>query len=125
MVLREVESGRVEIVFNGLFSTLQFNCSCEDALPYCKAMCCRMRVTGGATTTIDEDEKDKFRNVDGMLMFDETTRACVYLDGECNCTVHLDKPRMCRAWHCSPKGVGDGITIREAGWLLAPMVIAK
>jgi Fe-S-cluster containining protein len=121
MTIKEVESGTIDVVFNGVFSTLQFNCSCEDALPVCKAICGRMRIAGGATAMLEESEKDKFQNLDGQLLADPRTRACVYLGEDCKCTVHDDKPKICKAWHCSPGGKGEGIKYRSTGWLLAPM----
>jgi len=125
--LREVPSGTIDLVFNGVFSTLQFNCHCLDALPFCKAMCCRQRQ--GFTVLLQPDEKGKFKsrpyphtaNVE-MLAADASGQHCFYLDPEKHqCTIHEKSPWMCGAYHCSPGGKGDRVTHRDGGWLWTPM----
>jgi len=125
--LKEVPSGKIELVFNGVYSTLQFNCHCLDALPYCKAMCCRLRQ--GFTVLLTEEEKHKYESKpyarDASLRVLQTSKdgqACYYLDQEkYQCTIHDHSPWMCGVYHCSPEGKGDRVKYRDAGWLWTPM----
>jgi hypothetical protein len=120
----ETPSGPIELVLvQGAFLTLQFNCDCMDALPYCKALCCRMR--SGVNVLLDPDEIGKFKSKpyrgNYILQSNPETDACAHLSAKCECTVHQDKPRMCRAWHCSPGGKGEGIQVRDGGWFMSPL----
>jgi hypothetical protein len=122
VVIENTKSGPIELVLvQGMCMTLQFNCSCTDALFYCKAICCRSR--SGLNVILDQDEKDKFKHrlQNGLpVLQGKADDSCVYLSGDCKCTVHADKPRMCGAWHCSPGGKGEGIEVRDGGWFLSP-----
>lgn len=128
-LLAEVASGRIEIVFNGLFNTIQFNSDCTDALPYCRAACCRLR--SGYNVLLQEDEVDKYDSVphpnqEGkfILKSKEEDLSCIYLDSEKSmCTIHETKPWACKVWHCSPEGSANGeepIQYRDGGWILTP-----
>lgn len=134
--IAEVPSGKIELVFENDTVQLQFNCSCEDALPYCKAMCCRHRPY--FNILLDADEVDKFEcvkvnsedvsirheqgetDINQLYILKEEGSKCIYLDDACHCKVHNDKPRACTKFHCSPGGVGDEISMRDAGWVLLP-----
>jgi Fe-S-cluster containining protein len=119
MNLVQVQSGTIDLQFDGKTLAMEFNCSCEDALPYCQALCCRMRTFYGVEVT--EAEKNKFDVMyrDGKLVLSsrQDNDACSYLDGN-SCMVHSIKPERCKEWHCSPNGVGEGIKVRGTGWLL-------
>jgi len=125
--LKEVPSGKIELVWNGVFSTLQFNCECMDALPYCKAMCCRLRQ--GFTVVLKEDEIGKYKSRPypkspdfQVLERSADGNSCCYLDEEKSlCTIHGHHPEMCVVFHCSPGGKGEGIKHRDGGWLWTPM----
>lgn len=125
--LVQLPSGSIDIVFDGITSSLEFNCSCTDALPYCNAQCCRLRSLYGVP--LYETERynfkwDKARQVktdDGVfniLQSKPEDGSCAHLLGNGLCEVHEAKPKNCKNWHCSPGGVGEGITIRANGWIL-------
>ena len=126
-VLKEVPSGKIELIFNGVYSTLNFNCHCLDALPFCKAMCCRMRQ--GFTVLLREDEVSKYKSEPyrkdqslRVLQRSADGNACTYLDQEkCQCTIHGSSPQMCQDYHCSVEGKGDGVKYRDGGWLWTPL----
>jgi hypothetical protein len=127
--LKEVPSGKIELVWNGVYSTLQFSCECLDALPYCKAMCCRLRQ--GFTVLLNDAEiksgKYKTRPFPQdpqlrVLQRSEDGNSCFYLDSDKSvCTIHGGHPTMCRDYHCSPGGKGFGVKYRDGGWLWTPM----
>lgn len=124
MTIKELPSGTVDIVFNGIFSVLQFNCNCSDALPMCKAMCCRMRTNYNVELKANELEKFDSQQIlgkgDRSFLPAKPDASCLYLTDESLCEVHNDKPENCITWHCSPGGVGDRLIRRDAGWLLSP-----
>lgn len=128
-VLKEVKSGKIELVYNGVYSTLQFNCHCLDALPFCKAMCCRQRQGFTVILTQKEAEAKKYKTKQHpqskgvqVLQADPTGQFCVYLDNDKNtCSIHEDSPWMCGAYHCSPGGLGDRVKHRDGGWLWTPI----
>ncbi len=123
-----VPSGSIDLVWNGALGLLQFNASCVDVLPYCRGMCCRIRV--GYSVELEPDEVDNYqtrkhptRNGVFILAAKEGNTSCVYLDDETSlCTIHERKPRMCKKWGCSPGTEIDdkGIERRDAGWALLP-----
>jgi hypothetical protein len=122
MVLKEVPSGKIEIIEteNGE-PLLQFNCSCLDALPYCRAACCKGRP--GFNVGLEQDELDKYEwyiadTLPGQPLIQYEGDCCKYLTNDCKCVIHLDKPKTCQKWHCSPGGIGDGVQIRSEGWRL-------
>lgn len=134
MILKEVESGKIELVEVGNELRLQFNCSCMDALPMCRAMCCRMQQQYSAIVTpedmirlwmtprlrLGQDADTGAVAVQNFVPVKEDKKnECLYLD-ELLCSVHGAKPAMCRKWHCSPGGVGEGLEIRASGWRLVP-----
>ena len=126
-VLKEVASGKIEFVWNGTYSTLQFNCSCLDAIPYCKGMCCRLRQ--GFTVLLKDSEIPKYRSRPfpqnpqlRVLERSADGSACYYLDQEKSlCTIHGRHPEMCQVYHCSPGGKGETVKYRDGGWLWTPM----
>jgi Fe-S-cluster containining protein len=126
-VLRELNSGAIELVWDGVFTRIEFNCSCLEALPFCNAMCCRQRP--GYSIELEDHELSKFAHKSHpsypdiqLVQTAGNGLDCIYLeDGKCS--VHTDKPEMCQKWHCSPRGeVSDSrIERRDAGWMLMPM----
>jgi len=48
---------------------------------------------------------------------------CVYQKENGLCSIHEDRPKMCRQWHCSPEGEATDKQIerRDAGWQLLPV----
>lgn len=124
-------NGFIDLLFlRGGILVLQFNGPCKEMLPFCHAMCCRNRSV--VNVELDAAEVPVFQTkqvVDTsgkVLNVLQGTKddSCVYLDDENLCTVHGQKPRMCRDWHCSPKGKdenGELVKIRDGGWFLSPM----
>jgi hypothetical protein len=125
--LVEVQSGKVELVWNGKYSTLQFNAECKDVIHLCKAMCCRLRQ--GFTVLLEDDEVAKYKSRPfprdpALRVLDRSVdgESCIYLDtGKSTCTIHGSHPRMCKSYHCSPGGKGFGVKHRDGGWLWTPM----
>ena len=125
--LKELPSGKIELVWNGVYSTLQFNVHCLDALPFCKAMCCRMRQ--GFSVMLKPEEIGKYKSrphplnpETHIVQTDSSGQHCTYLDsGSCQCTIHDHSPWMCGAYHCSPGGKGDRVEHRDGGWLWTPI----
>ena len=126
--LREVASGKIEIIWNGVFSRVEMNCSCLDALPLCHGMCCKNR--SGYAVELEQDEIYFYqhrwhptRDV-AILSVKEDGSSCIYFDDKKGmCTIHERRPRMCRRWHCSSGGQIDDKEIerRDAGWMLLPV----
>lgn len=120
ITLQILESGTIDLVEDGELY-LQFNASCEDALPYCRARCCKSR----PEINVAVDDNESFQTVDVVVrgktlkVLDNIDGHCVYLENDL-CKVHSHKPRSCSIWHCSPGGKGEGITIRDFGWKLTP-----
>ena len=130
MVLKKTETGPIELVEVKGELRLQFNCSCADALPLCKAMCCRMRP--GWNVDILPEEKDKYETEYGLthqleakLVLASIGNNCTYLSNvPANlCSIHSHKPVNCKNWHCSPGGKGEGITRFGGGWRLSPTLV--
>lgn len=128
MVLKDVPTGKIEIVDQDGLMLLQFNCACEDAMPYCKGMCCRMR--GVYNVALLPGEENKFKSephpkTPGLNIIaskQNKQMSCAYQDDSNGfCMVHNDKPVGCSKWHCSPEG-GDPmvITHRDGGWVMLP-----
>lgn len=122
-----VPSGTIDIKNEDGVLTLQFNCSCLDALPYCQAACCRTQQAYSSKVT--EEDKKLFPILTREVMTEdgpaevvptkiENENECLFLDGNQKCMVHQMKPQECKNWHCSPGGVGEGITQRARGWRL-------
>lgn len=125
ITLKKVDSGTIDLTFNGRQQLLQFNCSCADALPFCNAMCCRNRPQYNVLLSKAEEErfekKIQFPSDPKLHILDHKDGNCVYFDGEdCSCTTHDTKPDICRKWHCSPGGVGEGLDLFDNGWALGP-----
>ena len=120
ITLQVVSSGTIDIVWNGVFSRLELNTSCMDALHLCHGMCCTRRA--GFSVKLEEDERSSYLNTNGVLASTPDGMACVYLK-EGKCGIYERRPRMCRAWHCSPQGQKDDDQIkrRDAGWMLLPV----
>lgn len=128
MILKKLPSGTIDIVTNGPITLLQFNCGCLDALPYCRAMCCRSRLAYNTSLTQIEIETNKFEMLPGpggMVLQTKVDNdwECHYLGDDCKCKVHEDKPENCKNWHCSPGGPTKGITVREKGFVLLPSTL--
>src|SRR5574342_459969 len=90
--LREFPSGTMGLLYENGKLYLQFNASCEDALPYCKAMCCKGRPQ--ANVTLTEDEAKQFLhqrvNIHGkeLTVLAQEGSACYYLSSRDHCIVH-------------------------------------
>lgn len=123
----EVPSGKIEIVFNGVCSTLQFNCSCEDAWPLCQAMCCRLRTNFNIILRPEEiakfNTKPMPHNPQFRILQHRSDGSCDYLEKDgVKCVVHeKGKPWACSVFHCSPGGLGEGVLYKNNGWLISPM----
>lgn len=124
-VLRKTPTGTIDIVWDGRFTLIQMNCSCLDALPTCKGMCCRWK--SGYTVRLEDDETD-YRSIEyqgqRILAPDAQRQWCTYFDPMVSiCTIHDRRPKMCRQWHCSPEGEKNDaqIQVRDAGWMLSPL----
>jgi hypothetical protein len=127
-VLKETPSGPIEISFDGVMTRVEFNCKCIDAVEMCRGMCCRMRT--GFSVELEQDELEKFKHRPHpskpgvtLLAATEDGMQCTYLKEPGLCSVHLDKPKMCRQWGCSPGTEWEDYTIpvRDAGWMLFPV----
>lgn len=120
-VIEEPQSGRIAIVWNGVFTSVQFNCDCLEALKYCHGMCCRRRA--GYSVELENDELLRYKNSRGILATKEDGMECFYLTEEGKCSIHDSRPKMCRQWHCSPQGSKNDAEIvrRDAGWMLMPI----
>jgi hypothetical protein len=122
--LVNVPSGKISIHLKNGRVFLQFNCSCEDALPYCKANCCRNRPD--YNVLLGKNEKSSFIHAiphpaqRDLYILNHKNGHCMYLNEDYKCSVHSAKPNICKRWHCSPGGVGDNINLRDSGWLLLP-----
>lgn len=119
MILVWLNSGSIDLeLINGKLY-LQFNCYCREAIPFCHAMCCRNRPS--VNVLVGEEEAANYRTteVGPYRVLEWIDKSCIYLDSNDRCAVHTRKPSECRKWHCSPKGVGNHIEVREKGWLLS------
>lgn len=130
VTIKEVPSGTIDVVHVKQGQLLQFNCSCADALPYCKGMCCGMRHMYNTHLTDEEAASGKYavlnlstRPGENFIAFDPDTKHCIHQTSAGFCGVHLDKPESCGNWHCSPGGVGEGVTRRSGGWFMLPIVM--
>ncbi len=116
MILKKLKSGAIEL--DGEY--LQFNCTCDDAMPYCQALCCRQR----PRFNVPLESVDLFPLADQermgeLVVLRHEGDRCCYLEGT-RCGVQAHKPSVCRRWHCSPKGKGKGLTEFGRGWRLWP-----
>jgi Fe-S-cluster containining protein len=128
-LLTERKTGPIAIVWNGTFASVQFNGNCLDMLEFCHGMCCRRR--SGYTVELEASERGRYfsephptRPFVEILATKKNGETCVYQDEETGkCTIHEDRPKMCRQWHCSPEGSPDDkeIVRRDAGWMLLPV----
>ncbi len=124
-VLHQTDSGPIELVWDEKSQSvrLQFNCRCEDAIPYCRAMCCRGRPRYNVSVTPEEAHLYDTQSFVSDLGLDTVLQTdgnnCCYLNGT-RCGIHATKPSMCKRWHCSPGGKGDGLDTRSTGWALTP-----
>lgn len=120
-VLENSYSGPIQVFWNGVFSAVQFNCDCIDALHLCHGMCCTRRA--GFSVVLEEDELNSFEHKNGILAAKPDGMSCLYLTERGTCGIYERRPRMCRKWHCSPKGQPNDFEIerRDAGWMLLPV----
>lgn len=128
--LAKVDSGTIDIVHTPQGVLLQFNCSCADAMPFCKGMCCGMRHMYNTHLSEAEALSGKYsvmelttRPDEYFLAYDQNTKHCIHQTPDGLCGVHSDKPANCTNWHCSPKGVGEGIERRSGGWFMLPVLL--
>jgi|SRR5215469_11937575 len=124
--------GRIDFVRQGPFLLLQFNSSCNDALPICQAACCRLRKYYSVHLTEEEATRlectwTATKDGGAVALLDGTAEGdCVYLK-DSRCSIWDERPQDCRNWHCSPQGGLEDpeITRRENGWVLFPAREAK
>jgi hypothetical protein len=127
MIIKELKSGTIDIVSNGMMLMLQFNCHCDDALPYCRAMCCKMRMK--YNVALDKEEAKRLVHIDmyqdgklvQILPWKDDDYSCIHLEHD-KCLIQDKKPHLCREEHCSPKGnlTDPTIKTRFNGWTLFP-----
>lgn len=117
MILSQTPNGKIEIVESQGVSFLQFNGPCEEMLPYCGACCCRGRDVFGVLLTEEEATRLQHRTRNGIKILASNGTRCAYLNDDCRCNVHDEKPKVCREWHCSPGGEG---TNKGNGWMMLP-----
>ena len=128
-VLEQRKSGSIDIIWNGVFAAVQFNCDCTDAVHLCHGMCCKRR--SGYSVELTSEEVGKYwsdlhptKKSTHILMAKKDGMSCIYLDDEKGtCTIYDRRPQMCRQWHCSPQGSANDKEIerRDAGWMLLPV----
>lgn len=126
--IAKVASGTVDLVWNGVFASVQFNADCTDVLHLCHGMCCTRRA--GFVVELEENEKGgRYFSVPHptrpgveILRSKNDGSRCIYQD-DAKCTIYQDRPKMCRQWHCSPEGqkLDTEIERRDAGWMLLPV----
>ena len=120
-VLVELPSGRIELTSDSQDEpVLQFNCSCEDALPYCRAMCCKGRPVYNILVPPDREDLEREPHPYNPTLSVLPTKGnrCCYLTNDNMCSIHEKKPPICSTWHCSPGGVGENLTQKCGGWNL-------
>lgn len=121
LVLHSLPSGTIDIVSdtNGE-PIVQFNCSCLDALPFCKAMCCKGRPMYNVLVPSDRPDLDSVQHPynESLKVLQCNNNCCKYLSKENHCSINDKKPKSCQEWHCSPGGVGENINVRANGWVL-------
>ena len=112
----------IAFVRQGPFMLIQFNSSCDEALPVCQAMCCRMRKYYSVHLTAEESTRLDCHEQDGVFLLAGLENGdCAYLEGN-RCSIYAERPKACAEWHCSPQGglADPQITKREQGWVLFP-----
>ena len=129
----------INFVRQGAFMLIQFNSSCDEALPVCQANCCRLRKYYSVDLTEEEATRLKTQTIykiefgvtagpfgERKVLAGTPEGDCVYLKDN-RCSIYETRPKACREWHCSPQGgLGDSeITKREQGWVLFPAREAK
>lgn len=124
MLVKLLPSGSIDLADSAGGLRLEFNCACMDALPYCHALCCRLRPSHNAPITPDETLKFHHEmHPDGFpVVVHNPAGDCIYLDHGHKCSVHSDKPAVCQLWHCSPGGRDSRanlVPIRGNGWVLS------
>jgi Fe-S-cluster containining protein len=128
-LLRAVPSGKIEIVWDGTFTRVEFNCDCTEANPICRGMCCRWRT--GYSVELEPEEEPYYESIphptrkDVRILSPNKDRTwCTYFDENKGlCKIYKTRPKMCRQWHCSPGGQPEDTEIerRDAGWALFPV----
>lgn len=117
----------IELVRQGEFLLLQFNCGCDEALPACQAMCCRMRKYYSVELTAEEQGRFLWHEWEGKKVLEGKPNGdCYYLEGD-RCGVYDGRPQGCKEFHCSPRG-GESdplITRRDQGWALFPARVTQ
>lgn len=126
--LKTLPSGTIDIVNDGVQMFLQFNTSCEDALPFCRGMCCAYRPMYNVELKKTELGKGFLEitmdHLPGRTFLDYFVNNghCMEHLKDASCRIHHIKPEACKITHCSPEGKGEGITIRQKGWRLIPVL---
>ena len=111
MILKELKSGRIELVDGGDGIFLRFDCECKDALPYCRARCCNLP---GIGVTLDEAmamRRDRgaawiklhlIPGDGGVEMRRAATGWCQQNDPTTKlCGIYEDRPHTCSDFHCT------------------------
>jgi hypothetical protein len=117
--LHKTEHGSIDLVFVADSLVIQFNGPCAEMLPYCKALCCRLRPNYSVALTKAEVNSGRYElEDDSALLLKSEGGNCKYLK-DCQCSIQDHKPGYCRQWHCSPGGDGE---IHGKGFLLLPII---
>jgi hypothetical protein len=119
--IAKVESGTIDLVHINNQLLLQFNCSCIDAIPFCQATCCKMQHLLVVELTDKEILRlGKRKGTENLIQIKTDSTECKFLNEKNLCSIQATKPEKCKSWHCSPGGVGEGITYRANGWMMLP-----
>ena len=114
-VLKEVKSGEIVIEEGGDGVWLRFECSCEDAIPFCRSACCGLYgidVEEGEIVTVQKAAKKQNIHLpvvpntdDGTYEMQRSSDSwCCCLDRETRgCKIYDARPQTCREYHCTQR----------------------
>jgi len=122
MVIHTLPSGTIDLELVEGEVRLQFNAACADALPYCRAACCRSRPQYNVRLERHEAKLFHHQHLNGLPVLLTRGKRCVYLGGDEACLCHDSKPDGCRTFHCSPGGGNGDETVRGRGFALTPVL---
>ena len=129
MLVKQLPTGTIDLVTEEGLLKIQFNGPCQEMLPYCNAICCRLRPI--VNTLLTPEEADRFDSEPhaveaGQHVLSHREGHCAYLHAGNRCLVHSSKPKACQQWHCSPSGVdeqGKPFPDTNKGWVLTPAIL--
>lgn len=115
-VLKKVPSGQIVSENGGDGVFLRFECSCDDALPFCKATCCSLY---GTIVQPHEVEQFKELGLADTVQYDPAT--CTWImarssTGYCRqndpetrrCKIYENRPATCQEFHCTQHASARG-----------------